>query len=146
MGRIPAAEIEQLKAQVDLVALVQARGVELKKHGKVLVGRRPFHDDKTPSLVVTPGKNLWHCMGACQTGGSVIDWIMKMDRVTFRHAVEILRSGDSSILVAEKERAARAEAPEPGEPLRGRPGAFEAGHRFLSRHAQAPRSRGAGVS
>ena len=121
MGRIPAAEIEQLKLQVDLVALVRARGVELKKHGKDLVGRCPFHDDKTPSLVVTPGKNLWHCMGACQTGGSVIDWIMRMDRVTFRHAVEILRMGDSSLLVAEKETLHARKLPSPLNPYASDP-------------------------
>jgi DNA primase catalytic core len=50
-----------------------------------------MHDDKEPSLVVSPDKNLWHCMGACQTGGSVIDWMMKMEKISFRHAVEILK-------------------------------------------------------
>jgi len=58
-----------------------------------LVGRCPFHDDRTPSLVVTPAKNLWHCLGACQAGGSVIDWVMRMEGVSFRHAVELLRDG-----------------------------------------------------
>ena len=42
--------------------MVEAAGVELKPHGKDLVGRCPFHDDKTPSLVVTADKNLWHCL------------------------------------------------------------------------------------
>jgi hypothetical protein len=40
--------------------------------------------------VITPTKNLWHCLGACQTGGSVIDWVMKAEGVSFRHAVELL--------------------------------------------------------
>jgi DNA primase catalytic core len=57
-----------------------------------LIGRCPFHEDKTPSLVVTPAKNLWHCLGACQEGGSVIDWVMKAEGVSFRHAVELLRA------------------------------------------------------
>lgn len=39
-----------------------------------MLGRCPFHYDKTPSLVVSPESNLWNCLGACQTGGSVIDW------------------------------------------------------------------------
>lgn len=38
-------------------------------------------------------KNLWHCLGACQSGGSVIDWVMKAEGVSFRHAVELLREG-----------------------------------------------------
>ena len=41
--------------------------------------------------MVTPSKNLWHCLGACQQGGSVIDWVMKVEGVSFRHAVERLR-------------------------------------------------------
>ena len=73
MPRIPEDELATLKATVDLAALVRAKGVELKPHGADLVGRCPFHADKTPSLVVTPGKNLWHCLGACQVGGSVLD-------------------------------------------------------------------------
>src|SRR6185312_7553457 len=69
-----------------------AAGVELRRHGADLVGRCPFHDDQGPSLVVTPAKHLWHCMGACQAGGSVIDWVMRTERVSFRHAVELLRT------------------------------------------------------
>jgi DNA primase len=98
MIRIPREEVEQLKHETDLAALVRASGVELATHGAGgdLIGRCPFHDDRTPSLVVSPAKGagqpaLWHCLGACGVGGSVIDWIMKMRRVGFRHAIEVLR-------------------------------------------------------
>ena len=57
---------------------------------RTCIGRCPFHEDKTPSLVVTPAKNLWHCLGACQAGGTVIDWVMRAEGVSFRHAVELL--------------------------------------------------------
>ena len=60
--------------------------------GQTCIGRCPFHDDRTPSLVVTPAKNLWHCLGACQAGGTVIDWVMKAEGVSFRHAVELLQN------------------------------------------------------
>jgi DNA primase catalytic core len=93
VGRIADEEIERLKKEVPLEALVAASGVELKKAGADLVGRCPFHDDREPSLVVSPGRNLWHCLGACQAGGSVIDWVMRSQGVSFRHAVELLRSG-----------------------------------------------------
>lgn len=93
VARVPEAEIERLKEQVSLVSLVQAHGVELRKTGKDLVGACPFHDDATPSLVVTPTKNLWHCLGACQAGGSVVGWVMRAQGVSFRHAVELLRDG-----------------------------------------------------
>ena len=91
MARIPEGEVERLKREVSLERLAAADGVELRRHGSNLLGRCPFHDDKTPSLVITPAKNLWHCMGACQAGGSVIDWVMRARSVSFRHAVEILR-------------------------------------------------------
>jgi DNA primase catalytic core len=93
MARIPDSEIERLKEEVSLQRLVELAGVELRHQGKDLVGCCPFHDDHTPSLVITPAKNLWHCLGACQAGGSVIDWVMRVEGVSFRHAVELLRDG-----------------------------------------------------
>lgn len=93
MARIPAAELERLKQEIALVRLVEGAGIVLKPHGADRIGHCPFHDDKTPSLVVSPKKNLWHCLGACQTGGTVIDWVMKSQGVSFRHAVEILQNG-----------------------------------------------------
>jgi hypothetical protein len=90
MARIAEAEIERLKREVAVERLAAARGVELERHGADLIGRCPFHDDHTPSLVISPQKNLWHCLGACRAGGSAIDWVMKAEGVSFRHAVELL--------------------------------------------------------
>jgi DNA primase catalytic core len=92
MARIPDELLRRIREEVPLERLAESRGVELKRHGADLIGRCPFHDDREPSLVVTPGKNLWHCLGECQTGGSPIDWVMKAEGVSFRHAVEILRA------------------------------------------------------
>ena len=93
MPRIPDYEIERLKERVSIVRLVEKAGVELRPHGKDRVGRCPFHSpDRTPSLIVSPKSNLWHCMGACQAGGSVIDWVMRLEGVSFRRAVEMLRA------------------------------------------------------
>lgn len=92
MARIPAAEIERLKREVSMERLAEARGIRLARHGADLLGLCPFHDDREPSLVITPAKNLWHCLGACQAGGSVIDWVMKAEGVSFRHAAELLRA------------------------------------------------------
>jgi hypothetical protein len=97
VARVPEAEIERLKAGVPLVALAEAAGVELRRTGADLTGRCPFHEDGTPSLVISPGKNLWHCLGACQAGGSVIDWVMRAEGVSFRHAVELLRDGRPAV-------------------------------------------------
>ncbi len=91
MARIPEAEIERLKEAVPVARLVEASGIELKKGGKDMLGCCPFHEDATASLVVTPAKNLWHCFG-CGVGGGPIDWVMKRQGVSFRHAVELLRA------------------------------------------------------
>src|SRR3990172_2550992 len=90
MARIHQAEIERLKSEVSLQRLIKAKGIALARHGANWVGRCPFHEDRTPSLVVTPAKNLWHCLGACKAGGSVIDWMMRERRVSFRRAVDVL--------------------------------------------------------
>lgn len=92
MARIPEAEIERLKNEVSVERLVEATGIALKKAGKDMLGRCPFHADDTASLVVTPAKNLWHCFG-CGVGGGPIDWVIKKNGVSFRHAVELLREG-----------------------------------------------------
>ncbi len=91
MARIAESEIERLKREISVERLAEARGVKLKRHGADLIGLCPFHDDHQPSLVITPGKNLWNCLGACRRGGTVIDWIMLAEGVSFRHAVELLR-------------------------------------------------------
>lgn len=97
MPRIPDETIDRLKQEVSLQRLAEARGIELKRHGADLIGLCPFHEDREPSLVISPNKNLWHCLGACQTGGSVIDWVMRAQGVSFRHAVELLRADHPSL-------------------------------------------------
>ncbi|MEQ1661864.1 MAG: CHC2 zinc finger domain-containing protein [Thiobacillus sp.] len=97
MARIPESEIERLKSEVSVERLIESSGVALKKLGKDLVGCCPFHADDTASLVVTPAKNLWHCFG-CGVGGGVIDWVIKKNGVSFRHAVELLREGVPSLV------------------------------------------------
>jgi DNA primase len=112
MPRIPDEVIERLKREVSLERLAEARGIELQRHGADLIGRCPFHDDKTPSLVISPKKNLWHCLGACSTGGSAIDWVMRAEGVSFRHAVELLTSGEwKASNTAVKESTVRKLAP-----------------------------------
>lgn len=87
MARIHQEEIDRIKHEVRIEDLVRARGIELRRHGEHdLIGRCPFHADETPSLVISPEKGLWHCMGACQTGGDVFAWVMKTEGVSFRHA------------------------------------------------------------
>lgn len=92
MARIADEVLRRIKAEVSLVRLLESQGHKLKQHGKDYVCVCPFHADDTPSLVISPDTNLWHCMGACQAGGSVIDWVMKTQGLSFRHAVEVLKA------------------------------------------------------
>ena len=125
MPRIPEPELQRLKDEASVQRLVEASGVELKKAGKDWLGRCPFHQpDTEPSLVVTPGKNLWHCFG-CQIGGGPIDWVMKSRGVSFRHAVELLKAevgasagmGASSSAAGSSAAAAVAEGATPPAPV-----------------------------
>ncbi len=96
MPRIPEAEIDRIKEQTDLAALVRSRGIELAKHGNGhLAGPCPFHKDDEPSFIVTPGKGLFHCMG-CGVAGNAIQFVEKFDGVSFRHAYELLSDGPAA--------------------------------------------------
>src|SRR3984957_9285577 len=90
MARIPDEELERLKREVSLARLIEAQGLKLSVQGKDLACRCPWHEgDDTPSCIVSPKTNLWHCFG-CDAGGTVIDWVMRLHRVSFRHACELL--------------------------------------------------------
>jgi DNA primase len=119
MARIPDEVVERLKREVSGERLAQAKGIELKRHGDNLVGRCPFHDDRTPSLVITPSRNLWHCMGACQVGGTVIDFVIRVERCSFRLACEMLLKDAPSLaasLEAERPRTTTARLEEIAQP------------------------------
>lgn len=97
MARIPDTELERLKREVSLVRLIESQGHKLTSQGKDLACKCPWHEgDDTPSCVITPKSNLWHCFG-CNAGGTVIDWIMRSHNVSFRHACELLAKEHPSL-------------------------------------------------
>jgi len=100
--RIPESEIERVKQETDLVALVQSRGIALKKHGsKDWAGLCPFHQDKeTPNFIVSPQKGLFHCM-ACGRAGNPIQFVEQHDGLSFRHAFEVLSQGGTAAFAAQ---------------------------------------------
>jgi len=98
MARLSDAEVNKLKTQISLLRLVEAQGHQPKKQGKDYVISCPFHEEDTPSMVISPKNNLFHCFG-CGEAGSVIDWVMKTRGVSFRFACEILQ--EDAGLVAE---------------------------------------------
>ena len=94
---ISSESLERVKQAADIVEVVSAH-TDLRRQGARWVGLCPFHEEREASLVVTPAKNLWHCFG-CQIGGGPIDWVMKTQGVSFRHAVDLLRT-DSPLAAA----------------------------------------------
>ena len=63
--------------------------VSLQRKGSSLMGLCPFHDEKTASFSVTPVRNMWHCFG-CGEGGDTIDFVQRIEGLTFPEAVEFL--------------------------------------------------------
>lgn len=105
MSRITEDQIEHIKTSVDLAAVIRARGITLEKHGTAnLVGLCPFHKDRqTPNLIVTPSKGLFRCM-SCGAAGNVIQFVEKFERISFRHAYELL-ARDGGCQVASERRS-----------------------------------------
>ena len=93
MGLFPQNFIDDLKAQADIVRVVQD-SVSLKKSGATYKGLCPFHGEKTPSFHVNSDKGFFHCFG-CGVGGDVIKFLELRDKITFPEAVRQLaeRSG-----------------------------------------------------
>lgn len=81
--------VEKLKERIDLVELIGAY-VALKKAGRNFKGLCPFHQEKTPSFIVSADRQLWRCFGSCGIGGDAIAFIMKFENLTFPEAVSEL--------------------------------------------------------
>ncbi len=80
---------DEIKQRVDLVDLV-SESVSLRKAGRNFKGLCPFHQEKTPSFVVFPETQGWHCFGACGEGGDVFSFVQKHEGVDFGEALGIL--------------------------------------------------------
>jgi DNA primase len=100
MARIPEDQLERLKQGVSLARLIESQGTALISQGKDLACRCPWHEgDDTPSCIISAKTNLWHCFG-CNAGGTVIDWVMRSHKVSFRHACELLLKEHPSLVAS----------------------------------------------
>ena len=89
-GRIPSQFIDELLSRVDIVDVIDSR-VALKKKGREYTACCPFHNEKTPSFTVSPGKQFYHCFG-CGAHGSAISFLMDYERMEFVDVIEELAS------------------------------------------------------
>ena len=87
-GRFPSAWLDELRARSDIVQVVSSY-VPLKKNGHRFIGLCPFHNEKTPSFNVDGQKQVYYCFG-CKAGGSVIQFVMDIERMDFGEAVAFL--------------------------------------------------------
>ncbi len=81
--------VDEIRQRLDLVDVI-SQYVELKKAGHSYKGLCPFHTEKTPSFIVFPDTQTWHCFGSCGTGGDVFAFIMKQENLAFGEALRML--------------------------------------------------------
>ncbi|MBL4828260.1 MAG: toprim domain-containing protein [Spongiibacteraceae bacterium] len=112
MARLSDELINRLKKDISLLRLAERQGYQPKKQGKDYALCCPFHEDKTPSLIISPKNNLFNCFG-CGASGSVIDWVMKTERCTFRDAVTWLGDRESIPLESSTDQTPMLESPPP---------------------------------
>ncbi|GAA2441337.1 DNA primase [Streptomyces macrosporus] len=90
-GRINDDDVKAVRDAVPIDAVVSEYLQLRPAGGGNLKGLCPFHDEKSPSFHVSPSKGLYHCFG-CQAGGDTLDFVMKVDHLSFSEAVERLAS------------------------------------------------------
>lgn len=115
MAFISDQELQEVRSRADIVQVIGEK-IHLKKAGRHFKGCCPFHQEKTPSFMVNPEKQIYHCFG-CGMGGDIFSFLMKHDGMEFVEAVRTLaercgvtltESGSGSGVDAEKARSEKA--------------------------------------
>jgi DNA primase len=86
---VASSDIEQIKEKLDIAEVIRSY-IQLTPAGKNFKAVCPFHKEKTPSFVVSPDRQTWHCFGQCNEGGDVISFVMKYENVEFYEALKAL--------------------------------------------------------
>jgi len=114
-GRIVEEDIAAVRERARVEDVIGSYVALRNAGGGSLKGLCPFHDEKTPSFQVTPSRGLWYCFGACAEGGDVINFLQKIDNLSFAEAVERLADRVGVQLRYTEDHGPRAE---PGQRIR----------------------------
>jgi DNA primase len=82
--------VDEIKSRLDIIEVISSYVPSLSKAGRTYKALCPFHNEKTPSFVVFPDTQSWHCFGACGIGGDLFGFVMKQEGLDFRGALELL--------------------------------------------------------
>lgn len=131
------SDIDEVKSRLSIVDIIGAR-VQLKKMGRHFKALCPFHNEKTPSFIVSPERQIWKCFG-CGKGGSVIDFVMEYEHMDFVEALEEL--ADKAGVKLERRSADTPEAKLKHELYAINHLASEYYHYVLTKHALGEKAR-----
>lgn len=81
--------VEQIKEKLDIAEFIRSY-ISIQPAGKNFKALCPFHKEKTPSFIISPERQTWHCFGSCSEGGNIFKFLMKYENLEFHEALKIL--------------------------------------------------------